>query len=76
VSKQDSHKAKGLAYGKHPSLIRSAVRTLEVGIKAEFRRKKKKMPQGKELRRMAIACLRSSIKNGPDNHIGTAEQRY
>lgn len=72
MSKQDSQKPNNFDYGDNPSLKEMALVAIETGIRAEYRKKKKKMPQGEELRSMAEQRFASSIANGCDNYVGTA----
>lgn len=72
MSKQDSLQRQ-LPYGSEPNLKELAIEATEEIIKAVYRRRKKKMPQGKELRALAIEHLESSIRNGNDDHLGTAK---
>lgn len=75
MSPQDSQQTPTLPYGDNPSLTEMAIQATEEVIKADYRRRKKKMPQGKELRAMAEKHMASSIKDGCDDHVGTAEPR-
>lgn len=55
------------------SLTRSAIKTIAVGIEAECKKEGKTVPQGREMLKNAVGRYRSSIDNGHDNHLGTAE---
>ena len=64
------------ASSKRPvSLKKIAIQTIMVGIAAECERDKKTPPQGRGMMREAIRRYQSSIKNGEDDHLGTAEPR-
>lgn len=54
------------------SLTRSAIQTIAVGIKAQYKEEGKAVPEGRELLRLAAERYRSSIENGQDNFLGTA----
>ena len=76
-SQQDSQEEiPPLPYGKNPSLKEMAIKATEEVIKAVYRRRKKRMPRGVKLRAMAVEHLERSIKDGLDNHVGTAELRH
>ncbi|HEV8666416.1 MAG TPA: hypothetical protein VN665_01030 [Candidatus Paceibacterota bacterium] len=75
MSEQDSQQSASLPYGDKPSLSEMAIQATEEVIKAIYRRRKKKMPQGAKLRALAEKHMANSIKDGCDDHVGTAAPR-
>ena len=73
MSEQDSQPT--LPYGNNPSLTEMAIQATEEVIKADYRRRKKKLPQGSVLRALAEKHMKSTIKDGCDDHVGTAAPR-
>lgn len=57
------------------SLTKAAIQATAVIIETDRRKRKKRIPRGRELIKLAIKRYRSSIENGSDNHLGTAEPR-
>lgn len=57
---------------KDISLTRSAIKNISFGIEAECRKKKKRIPKGREMLKEAVKRYRNSIESGNDNYLGTA----
>jgi hypothetical protein len=58
------------------NLTKAAIRATAVAIETDRRKRKRKIPKGRELIRLAARRYRSSIENGSDNHLGTADPRF